>query len=588
MKKILNFKFIYFLYLSLVGLIFVFLVPPFQKPDEEVHFYRAVALSTGQFFCTTEQTQSFFYIPDKYFTLAKNLYSTKVHFNYNEKFLYKTIFENINDKDIVDNTSKFEGYCNLPFFAYIPFVIPILLGNLFKSSLFSFFMCRLVLMTIFIFSIFWSWNKLKGTKFRWVIVFYSLIPTVVHQVTAVGYDYVQLFVSPMIFSLIISLNKSKKEKYDFIFFCLLMFVMLVAKPGYYFFSLIYFLIPKNVIAKNTKFYLIKTFIYFLLCFGPGLLFARLYTDSFEKLTLFNPILQLNYIKDPSFTYNLFINTFDKYSDFYFKSFFGLLGWLDYGLPYYFYLLPLVSIGILARHICNDDLFKNSFKSFTVLLLSVVFSILFIFITVYLSWNSIGNREIVGIQGRYFVMFTPFLILLISSLYRMLYDKKIIRNIFFVLFFLFLLKDLVFSIYERYYDYSNILSEATYDLSLIKKEYKNNFITVNSPKRFFVQLEPGRKIGSFGFYQSVSGLPMQMGYKYRLMDSSCDKTLHSGFLDTAKLQKEGVYEEKTGIIDPKGDSLCLELSPLISNDDKYNYLQLFSNENQNIFLRYIQN
>ena len=171
---------------------------------------------------------------------------------------------------------------------------------------------------------------------------------------------------------------------------------------------------------------------------------------------------------------------------------------------------------------------------------------------------------------------------------MLYDKKIIRNIFFVLFFLFLLKDLVFSIYERYYDYSNILSEATYDLSLIKKEYKNNFITVNSPKRFFVQLEPGRKIGSFGFYQSVSGLPMQMGYKYRLMDSSCDKTLHSGFLDTAKLQKEGVYEEKTGIIDPKGDSLCLELSPLISNDDKYNYLQLFSNENQNIFLRYIQN
>lgn len=588
MKKLLSFSNLYFLYIFLTGLVFVFLVPPFQKPDEENHFYRAVSLSSGQFFCNKDENSSYFKIPEKYFLLSRNLNSSEIHFDYNKKFLYKNLYVNSRDENSVDKIMRWEKYCNLPFTTYIIFVPSVLVGNILGSSLISFYLCRLVLAIIFIFSIVWSYRRLANTRFRWVVVFYSLIPIVVQQVTSIGYDYVQLSIAPILFALIVAINKKDGNKKDFIIFCLLMFILQIAKPGYYLFSLVYFLIPRNLVAKDIKSYLVKTSIYLMLCFIPGIAFARLYSGAFVTPSLFNPSLQLDFLRDPLFTYTLFINTFNKYSDFYFKSSIGLLGWLDYGLPYYFYLLPLVVFGLLSGYLYKDSFFKNTINKFFILGLSIFSTILFIFLTVYLSWNSIGSREIVGIQGRYFVMFIPFLILFFSSAIRMLHDNKTIRKIAFVVFGIVMLNDIIFAVYNRYYNYSGILGDPTHAFSLSKENNENNFKTIKESQRFIVKLDKNRKIGSLGFYQKPSKLPMQMAYKYRLMDSNCNTVLRKGYFDTNMLQAEGVYEEKTGILKTDSENMCVEISPFISNDERYNYMKLLSSDGQYIFFRYIQN
>ena len=40
-------------YIVLVGIIITLAVPPFQKPDEIVHFRKAMAVSQGYFFCNS-------------------------------------------------------------------------------------------------------------------------------------------------------------------------------------------------------------------------------------------------------------------------------------------------------------------------------------------------------------------------------------------------------------------------------------------------------------------------------------------------------------------------------------------------------
>lgn len=76
----------------LLGLVFTFAIPPFQKPDENVHFLRAVALSDGQFFCSSDENgNGRFLIHQKYFDYITDVGTHRIAFNYNEKFFLNDI-----------------------------------------------------------------------------------------------------------------------------------------------------------------------------------------------------------------------------------------------------------------------------------------------------------------------------------------------------------------------------------------------------------------------------------------------------------------------------------------------------------------
>ena len=47
----------------IIGCLFIFVVPPFQSPDEDSHFKKAYVISNGDFFPTTDNSISGFYLP---------------------------------------------------------------------------------------------------------------------------------------------------------------------------------------------------------------------------------------------------------------------------------------------------------------------------------------------------------------------------------------------------------------------------------------------------------------------------------------------------------------------------------------------
>ena len=122
---------IFFAYIFLLGTFFTFAIPPFQKPDENVHFFRAAALSKGNFFCQEEGKKRVYKFPEKYSFFADEMGVYRIATNYDQKFAKRdllTIESKLKDYGYEDQ-SNLEGFCGLKFVPYIPFVVPMLIGE---------------------------------------------------------------------------------------------------------------------------------------------------------------------------------------------------------------------------------------------------------------------------------------------------------------------------------------------------------------------------------------------------------------------------------------------------------------------------
>lgn len=438
--------------LFIFGLVFIFFVPPFQKPDEVAHYYRVASLAQGEFTCSTSGDSSGFSLKEKYFLLPQVYDTNRIAFNYEEKF----------DKDLLRNFDKslneqnenveFTGFCSLPFIPYIPFTISFWLSELFNYIPISFYLSRIVAFTIFIVCVLLAFNNLKESKLKWVIVLYSLIPMVLHQASAVGYDYMQLALAPLIFSYVFRfLSEEKIKKKDMVLFFISSLLFVFVKAGYYFLPLIYFLIPYKKICKSKKKYLLIT-VGFLLSICAVALFMTLFFKSvniFSQTDDVNAIEQLKNLFDIRFTLNLVKTTISTHMASYIKGFIGAFGWLDYTLSSYAYLLVFFIVFLLANYIQQEIIFNNYLKLFLSSSLILVGGIVFLFVSLYLTWNEVGATIISDVQGRYFLVYFPIMLIWLSSLIRGFNSNKIFRFSILSLALLLLLFDMVIVIFERY-------------------------------------------------------------------------------------------------------------------------------------------
>ena len=468
-----------FTFIFLLGIIFTFAIPPFQKPDETAHFLRSVALSDGQFTCNYENGKSYFNVPSKYFSYLSEIGEGRIAFHYEEKFfiedLKKAESRTYNEEEMVEY-----GFCFLPFVGYIPASTGILIGDLFNSMSLEIYLARLFNFLVFFILLIWSYKKLKDSKLRWVIISYAMIPMVTHQVSVVGYDAMQLAITPVIFSLIIDfLRRAEIKKKDLLVFVVSMILLLLIKPGYYFLCLLYFLIPWSKIAKEKKKYLLITLIYLLLCVLSVVLYLKLDTStSFVSTEVnINAHEQLSLLKSPKFFFDLVRNTINTNLVFYIKSFIGVFGWLDYGLFEIIYLLYIFYWAFVAYAIKDDvaNIVKKRVPFVTIILgITSFLTIGAVFGGLYLTWNTVGATVIAGVQGRYFLILSPYFVVFISLLIKLFESNKKFRTVIIVLFVVFLLIEILYAIYNRYYYYGYSI-----DPSIIKNIWENKEFLVSS-------------------------------------------------------------------------------------------------------------
>jgi len=82
-KKIFTNLILFFL-IPIQLLIFTFLVPPFQKPDEQPHFEKSLLISKGYLFCK-ERSNNTVKLEKKYIDLIKNPYLDQLTHGKNTK-----------------------------------------------------------------------------------------------------------------------------------------------------------------------------------------------------------------------------------------------------------------------------------------------------------------------------------------------------------------------------------------------------------------------------------------------------------------------------------------------------------------------
>lgn len=452
---------IVFAFIFFLGLFFTFAVPPFQKPDENAHFYRAAALSRGGFFCEKSEGERFFKLPEKYFVFADKMGVYRIALYYEQKFPKSDLLTI--DSDLRDygyeRQKELEGFCSLNFIPYLPFVLPILVGEVLNSVLFSFYFSRFVALCLFLFALFWSYRKIRYSRLRWILLFYSVVPMVTFQASTIGYDYAHLALIPVLFALNIHFILDKKTfKKDLYLFLFSMFLLIVSKGGYYFFALLYFLIPRKKVSESKKGYIFYTALFISLCFLPIVLESYFGLGAAEFRESVSPAAQMELLRNPLFVMNLISETLSNFFYFYYQGFIGIFGWVDHGLPQYLYTLWLVPVAFVVSQICESRIYKNflwKFLLISTVFLSTTFLILLIF---YLTWNEVGSPLILGIQGRYFLLFTPYFLLCLGWIVHLLKRSKKLRYFILIFLLILLFYEIFSTTYDRYYG-SSLLSDV---------------------------------------------------------------------------------------------------------------------------------
>lgn len=557
----------YWIYIIFLGLAFIFLVPPFQKPDSDFHYFNTYSVLNKS--CVSDPSGGgYMNIPKDVYEFPKKLQLSKIAFSYQTKFpkslLNEKYISSSNEFVIFNRTCVKFGWLS-----YFPNVIGLKLGG--NNLLLGFYLSRFFGFLFFLL-ILLSSLKLAGRYYPLVVAL-SIIPMVIHQVSAISYDSAHISLGLLSFSFYLYLknNFSKVKPYLLLAFYALLLLFSLSKGGYYLLLILPILLPPYpFFKKNTKNIIVKFLVllfYYLLAF----LLIKSGVEYVDNLRtgVFNASLQKKIILgDPFYYIKVLVDTTSKYFYAYWVSFLGNFGWLDY--QSHFSILLLVTI--IDIYIISKFKFgKNKINKIWIGdILEIIFilgiavgSYVFVLTSMYLIWTPLAAKTIEGPQGRYF--FIPFLFLIYGIVrFVEIVGIRVSKYIFSVIIVLVVLVDVTKAVYLRYYDYSNVFSNINElglddfkNYKIKNSEYKVIPVTDNK----LCENVGDNKIGGFAIYFTNNLKENEYiddVFKYEILNG--DKLLFSGYLDQTTIQKEGKYLEVFNKI-IKGrvsDEICVHL------------------------------
>ena len=400
----------------IISLGLAILIAPFDKPDEDLHFFKAVAVSQGNLICPLKNNTPVNWIPNKYYLFVSHQNQRKDYFTH--KNLQKT------NTQINEATS-----CVLPFIYYlIPGALIFILDKISLSIPIIFYGGRIINL-LFAFSlIYWSCKNLPK-QFKFLSLLVLILPMTMFQLSSYSKDVFHLSLGIFLFNeslkYVIYQQENKLKNFIFIF-ALLLFI--ISRPQYFGFALLSLLIPfKN--KHNLKIRFRSELILFLVLIQAviGLLWYLFNNQVY--LSPHNQVTSLSYssqiipklqffalIHKPWLLPKIMLSGLYHYGGFYLRGLIGIFGWVDRPLPELIYILYF---GLIIKATWQTKkLFKKEkklTKNFTskviaIYLLATILSFISIFLAMYLYASPVENFIVYGIQGRYFLMILAPLIL----------------------------------------------------------------------------------------------------------------------------------------------------------------------------------
>ncbi|VVA43498.1 conserved membrane hypothetical protein [Candidatus Roizmanbacteria bacterium] len=452
MSKLTLAKLVLYLLIPIQLLIFTFLVPPFQKPDEQTHFEQSLIISKGFLSCQ-KKSNNMVPLEKKYIDFIKTPYLDLLTHGGSKlpvQIFLKDLLSNKQDNKKIN--FNIDHLCSFPIISYLPQAFSLIISSMLKlNPIMSLYFGRLFMGILGYFWFLYLYKRI-AKNFKLILLFTFALPMTLHQISSFSYDTVHIMLALTFFTLIINENigviNHTTTKYIRLFFVLFLF-LLSKKVGYEVFFLFIFLIP----------FKIKPIIISSLIFAPFYLLSKL-TGSydlqyFSNNQIFNPIRQINFLfSNPiNIIKVIAVTTVERFS-FYLQSLIGIFGWLEYGLdPLSYLLYGLFLVYVIVETRLASSLHKNK----TILLfIALIISYVFIILLGYVFYTVTGILVADGIQGRYFIPFVPFIILLIiqyTQNIKFLWNIKIgenIKTVIYLLAIIYLISGTFYSVFNRYY------------------------------------------------------------------------------------------------------------------------------------------
>lgn len=400
----------FLIFATIFGLVFLFITPPFQTPDEVVHFYRAYQISEGTFVVQKNGLAAGGFLPS---SLSKTVLSTHMETiaaNSNAKFNLKWLRNAASIK--LDPSKKvFYNFVSTAYYTPIVYIFQstgILFGRLANlSPIYLMYLGRLGNLA--------EWILLIGLAIRlipskkWVLVAFGLLPMALFEAISLSADSAALGLSALSISLILYYRQrpSIMSWRDLTIFTLVFTALIISKEIMFVFLPMVLLLPLSKIGSVRK-RVVATFAVSILPLAMFILWILVvHSDKIASGAAFNPLpsQQIKFIiSDPTGYLKVLWNTyFTTYGDYIYRSFIGIFGWLDTPLSILWVIIGYFTLLFLAL----TDYGKKVKSSLTrndklVVLCVLVFYLMAVSTALYAYYSPLKYPRIVGLQGRYFI------------------------------------------------------------------------------------------------------------------------------------------------------------------------------------------
>jgi uncharacterized membrane protein len=408
MKKYLKPEIIFVLYGSIFGLLILFITPPFQVPDEYLHFDYAYAVSIGKLYGSTSL------IPTTLQQLADETKSIPSHPE--NKVSYERLMQYINIPLNPSSTVPvaYNGTAKYNPVPYFPVAISITIARLLDFNPFDlFYFGRIINLFIWILLGYSAIRLLPDQK--WTFLLLILTPMSLSEAGSYSADVFTNGISFLWISMCFYFSALNKEellnKKSRILLIIVASLVSLTKPPYIFLIGLYFMIPRIRFGKIGQ-YKRNTFLLFgisIFLFLISLLYLRNDLSVSSSDTTYSLYRQLNFLLTNPINFLIIIlRSIKRLIIPYWYNSIGLLGWLDTLLPSYIYVTyPLVVLMIWLIDQQKNIVFTLRQK--TIALLSNIAALFTIALSLYLTWTPVGNDVLVGFQGRYLIPIFPVLL-----------------------------------------------------------------------------------------------------------------------------------------------------------------------------------
>ncbi len=446
-----------FLALALLfGLLWVFLIPPFQLPDEESHFIRAWSLSDGSLFIKTVKgpdgkLTAGGYMPVDVVELPDAMGARMIRRNPYRKYDFSLFREFVGrsfkmkpdySQRVFAKTSA-EMYSPIP---YLPQAVGIIAGRAFGAGpLICYYLARISVMLAYALLVFLAVKTTPVGKNLFMIV--GLLPMSVALSVSVGADAITtgvvfLFTAYMLRLSLADTGQPLTRGRIAAVFGLLAVVALLKQP-YLVLALLVLAVPAERFRKRSSRYLfVASALLFTLAVSaawniPAIAITTAYRHDTGPSLIGNPIGQVGFIATHPLDYlsalynGIFHYRLQGEGRGLIRQFLGLLGWLDLVFPAFFYYF--LGFFLLAQVLFSQGLPHILPRGRAIMFLTSLATAVGVATSMYLV-NPVGSDTIIGLQGRYFTPIAPLALAAVSHLGIDAFDStacKVFRGPLFV-------------------------------------------------------------------------------------------------------------------------------------------------------------